>query len=153
MVSRRWLFLMLVVGAVVSLGLAACGDDNGDDESVEPLATDVSETLEDAADDAGDALNVVTGDPDAGATVFAEQGCAGCHSVDSDAAMTGPSLQNIGTVAEERTEQTAAEYLRESITHPDAYVVEGYQPGVMPAYDELSNEQLDNLVAYLLTLR
>jgi len=153
MVSRRWLFLMLVVGAVVSLGLAACGDDNGDDESVEPIATDVGETLEDAADDAGDALNVVTGDPDAGATVFAEQGCAGCHSVDSDAAMTGPSLQNIGTVAEERTEQTAAEYLRESITHPDAYVVEGYQPGVMPPYDELSNKQLDNLVAYLLTLR
>ncbi len=153
MVSRRWLFLMLVVGAVFSLGLAACGGDNGDEGGAEPIVTDIGQTLEDAADDAGDALNVVTGDPDAGAVVFAEQGCANCHSVDSDAAMAGPSLRNIGTVAEERTEQTAAEYLRESITHPDAYVVEGYQSGIMPAYDGLSNEQLDNLVAYLLTLR
>jgi mono/diheme cytochrome c family protein len=151
--SRRWALLMIVLTLAFSLGVAACGDDDEPDtDTAGEVVGDAADQVEDAADDAADALNVVAGDPDAGAGVFTEQGCAGCHSVDSDAVMTGPSLQNIGTVAEERTDQSAAEYLRESITHPNAFVVEGYQEGVMPAY-ELPDDQLDNLVAYLLTLR
>ena len=43
------------------------------------------------------------------------------------------------------------EYVRESIVDPDAYVVPGYQKGVMPGTfgDSLSKEEIDALVAYL----
>lgn len=155
MMSRRWTFLLFVLAAVFSLGLAACGDDDeaGDTagDTAEDAADDVGQAVDEAADEAGDTLGVVTGDPEAGATVFAEQGCSGCHSLDAAAAaMTGPSLHNIGTVAEDRTDQSAAEYIRESIVDPGAYVVEGHD-NVMPPY-ELPDDQLDNLVAYLLTL-
>ena len=49
---------------------------------------------------------------------------------------------------------TAEEYLRESIVDPDAYVVDGFPAGQMlPHYlDILSDEDIDNLVAFLLTL-
>jgi hypothetical protein len=50
---------------------------------------------------------------------------------------------------------SAAEYLRESIVEPDAYVVEGFQPGTMTGdFDTVLTEQeIDDLVAYLLTLQ
>jgi len=164
MLTRRWTLLVILAALIFSVSLAACGNDKDENDkvgnTVSDAATEVSDAandaanaIEEAADNAAGALNVVAGDAAAGATVFNEQGCTGCHSVDSDAAMTGPSLQNIGNVAEERTDQSAAEYLRESITHPDAYVVEGFPKGVMPSFDTLSDDQLDNLVAYLLTLR
>jgi hypothetical protein len=50
---------------------------------------------------------------------------------------------------------SAAEYLRRSVTDPNADVVEGYVANVMPATygTQLSEEQLNDLVAYLLTLK
>ncbi len=47
---------------------------------------------------------------------------------------------------------SAEEYLRRSILHPDEYVVDGYPAGRMrPA--ELSEDDVRDLTAYLLTLR
>jgi hypothetical protein len=42
--------------------------------------------------------------------------------------------------------------VRQSIVDPDAEVVQGFQPGVMPSDfgDELSPAELDALVGYLL---
>lgn len=159
MTSRRWTLILFVLAAVFSLGLAACGDDEPevtntiDDagDAAGDAADDMGEAVGEAADEAGDALGVVAGDPEAGAAVFAEQGCSGCHAVEEGVeGMTGPPLHNIATIANERTEQSAAEYIRESITNPSAHVVEGYE-NVMPPY-ELPDDQLDNLVAYLMTL-
>ena len=50
---------------------------------------------------------------------------------------------------------TAEDYIRQSILEPDAHLVEGFPAGTMPQVwgDELSDEQLSNLVAYLLTLK
>jgi hypothetical protein len=47
------------------------------------------------------------------------------------------------------------EYLRQSLVDPDAYLVEGYPPGAMlpDVADRLTEQQLDDLVAFLLTLR
>ena len=102
------------------------------------------------------------GDVAAGEALFSEiiigaqPGCATCHSLNADEVIVGPSLAGVGTRAETRVEGTSAEdYLRQSILDPDAYVVDGFQPGVMVQVwgDELSAEQVDNLVAYLLTLK
>ena len=46
-------------------------------------------------------------------------------------------------------------YLRQSLTEPDAHVVEGYRRGQMPPdyLSRLNQDQLEDLVAYLLSLR
>ena len=85
-------------------------------------------------------------------------GCAACHTIEGVAAgVLGPPLDNIATIAEGRIpEQSAAEYIRDSITDPDAYTVEGFQEGLMQATMAgipLSDADVEALVEYLLTLR
>ncbi len=82
-------------------------------------------------------------------------GCQVCHVVEGDRTLVGPSLAGIGVAAGARVAGLGAEeYLRQSILDPDAFVVEGYRAGQMPpVYGErLTDRQMDDLVAYLLTL-
>lgn len=88
-----------------------------------------------------------------GRRVFLDSGCGGCHTIDglSDA-IIAPNLSHIGTVAETRVpDQTAEEYIRESILDPSASIVEGY-PDVMPKIfaELLTSEELEDLLAFLL---
>lgn len=92
------------------------------------------------------------GDPANGETLFVNLGCIGCHSLDGTPA-TGPTMQGIAEeVAEEFEGVDPAAYLHESIVQPGAFVVEGFADGIMPAYTDLSESDLNDLVAYLLTL-
>jgi len=45
-------------------------------------------------------------------------------------------------------------YIRNSILNPNGYTVEGYPEGTMPSSlkDELAKEELEAVIAYLLTL-
>lgn len=82
--------------------------------------------------------------------------CSTCHAIETDeAADIGPGLAGIATRAESRVAgQSAEEYLRRSITAPNDYITEGYEGGIMPRnYTAvLTDEQIDHLVAYLMTL-
>ena len=104
----------------------------------------------------GSASGELDGEELFGSSVLANQaGCITCHSLAPDRVLVGPSMAGIGTRAASRVEgQTAREYLRESIVDPDAYVVEGFQPGRMPSNwdDELSNDEIDAIVTYLESL-
>ncbi len=83
-------------------------------------------------------------------------GCKTCHSLEPGVVIIGPSLAGIGAQAGSRVEgEDAKTYLKESILKPDAYVVEGFPAGVMPkTYDsQLTPEEVDSLVAYMLTLK
>jgi cytochrome c oxidase subunit II len=87
-------------------------------------------------------------DETSGEAIFASAGCGGCHEfapAGTDA-QVGPSLNAVDPGGE-----PLEEYLRTAIVEPNANVVSGYQPDVMPAtYGEsLSDEQLDALVQYL----
>jgi cytochrome c oxidase subunit 2 len=64
----------------------------------------------------------------------------------------GPSWQGISGRAGDRVPGLSAEeYLRESIVDPKAYIVEGYV-GLMQSYKFLlSEEDVDGLVAFILT--
>ncbi len=51
--------------------------------------------------------------------------------------------------------KSAEEFLRESILNPDAVVTEGFTPGVMYQNygNDLTEQEIDDLVAFLLTLK
>ena len=69
--------------------------------------------------------------------------------------LVGPSFDGIATRAAGRVPGLSAEeYLRESILDPDAYVVDGFPAGQMlQNFSELlTEEEIDSLVAFLLTL-
>ncbi len=81
--------------------------------------------------------------------------CSNCHLADSEKTNLGPGLLNIKDRALTRVEgQTAAEYIYESIVDPMAYLVEDFDPELMPRnWSEIySDLEIFDIVAYLLTL-
>lgn len=82
-------------------------------------------------------------------------GCQVCHSAEPGDNGVGPTLYGVASRAGDRVEGLTAElYLRQSILLPDQYIVDGWPSGQMlPIYlDRLSEQELDALVTYLLTL-
>ena len=70
--------------------------------------------------------------------------------------MVGPSWHIVGATAGTRVDGESAEaYLYQSIVSPNAHVVEGFQPSLMPPTyrDTLTASQLADILAYLLNLK
>jgi sulfur-oxidizing protein SoxX len=128
--------LLLLLALLLALSLAACG---GEEQAVGGGGT------------AGDAA--------AGETVFNEvaaPACGSCHSLEPGVVLVGPSLATIGAEAGSRVSGTSAEdYLHESVVDPNAYVVDGSPANVMPQNygSQLSEQQIKDLVAYMMTLK
>lgn len=134
--------VLLMCLAVALLALMACGG-GGSETPAEPTPV-------------GDAAN--------GETLFTQAtigpnnapGCVTCHSLEPDVVIVGPSQAGLETRAETRVEgKTAEQYIRESIMTPDAFVVEGFAPGVMYQHyaTDLTQDQIDDIVAFTLTLK
>jgi nitric oxide reductase subunit C len=104
-----------------------------------------------------------------GQAVFNGAGaCASCHALAPGVALVGPSLAGVATRAGERPRDPAyggaadsvEAYLRESILEPNRYLVPGerYAAGGRSFMPEMYGQtlapgQIDDLVAYLATLR
>lgn len=73
-----------------------------------------------------------------GLTVFNEQGCTACHQIRGTGGIAGPDLSRAGFRWE------AVDIRRQIVTPKDDQ---------MPAYDGLSQQQLDDLVTYLTSLK
>lgn len=90
-----------------------------------------------------------------GEKIAKEQGCLGCHSTDGSKRV-GPSFKAIfgrKTEIEGGGAITVdAAYLLRSITHPEAEIVDDFPP-IMPAYDQLTDAELNALVDYLKGLK
>lgn len=84
------------------------------------------------------------GDPAAGKALFASNGCGGCHAF-AAAGSTGA----VGPNLDEGLEGKDAAYVHQSIVEPNADVAEGYTAGVMPSFQQLSEDQVNDLVAFL----
>ncbi len=80
--------------------------------------------------------------------------CIVCHRMEGDTNSLGPSLRGLHEVAGSRVPGlSAADYVRQSILHPRAYIVPGYQPYMPQTYREaLEEDEIDALVAFVLTL-
>ncbi|KAA0271685.1 MAG: hypothetical protein EDM79_13550 [Chloroflexi bacterium] len=101
-------------------------------------------------------------DPAAGEQIYQETasgvnaGCRICHSLVENERIIGPSFYGIADRAAERVPgMTAEEYLRQSILEPNAFVVPGYPEGQMIQNfgDILTGEQIQDLIAFLMTLK
>lgn len=97
---------------------------------------------------------------DFGRAVYSAAGCGGCHGQDGNPAISGPELAGIAQFGADRMpDLTAEEYIRLSIVAPSAFLAPecptGACPDIMPRTygDTLSQEQLDALVRYLLSLQ
>lgn len=85
-----------------------------------------------------------------------QQYCGACHATAEGVVIVGPPLAHIATTAETRIEGLGAEdYLREAILYPDEHTVDGYMEGTMRQdfAQVLTSEQVDQLIAYLMTLK
>jgi len=80
--------------------------------------------------------------------IGSQTGCSTCHSITEGEVIVGPSLAGIGSREDPQD-------LRESILDPDAEIVDGFSEGTMPDVwnEALTSQQVDQLVAYLLTLK
>ena len=133
--------LFVVVGLMVAvLALAACGGGGGG--ASQPAAS---------GGGAGDAA--------AGKALFAQTvigsnpGCITCHSLEAGKTLVGPSMAGIaGRAGSAVSGQSAEQYLRQSLTEPDAFVAKGFQKGLMPK-PTLTDKQANDLVAYMQTLK
>ncbi len=86
--------------------------------------------------------------------------CYQCHTIEGVSnGLIGPDHTHIGTAAATRRPGMSAEqYIRESITDPEAFIPEGVEratAGLMTKAitENLREDQVDALVAFLLTLR
>ncbi len=84
------------------------------------------------------------GDPAAGKALFASNGCSGCHTFEA-AGSTGA----VGPNLDEALQGKDAAFVHQSIVEPNAEVAEGYNAGVMPSFQQLSEDQVNDLVAFL----
>ncbi|MGC8781807.1 MAG: c-type cytochrome [Anaerolineae bacterium] len=136
---RKTMFFV-VIGLIAAALLAACG---GGSAGQAP---------------AGGAAGAA-GDPAAGKALFAQTvigsnpGCITCHSLEPGKTLVGPSMAGIASRAGNTVAgQSAEQYIRQSIVEPDAHVVAGFAKGLMPK-PTLDDKQVNDLVAYLLTLK
>ncbi len=128
--SKAPIYLLMLVGALI---LVSC---SGDNSTTGGSVNSGNELFEQA-------------------TLGSAAGCKTCHSLEPGTVIIGPSMAGIGTLAGSRVSgMPAEEYLRNSIVDPNAHIVEGFPASVMPnTYaTQLTEEEIDKLVAYLLSL-
>jgi cytochrome c oxidase subunit 2 len=97
--------------------------------------------------------------PEHGAILYKTKACAGCHSIDGTK-VVGPTFKGLYghqvtvlTGGAERNVKADDEYIKHSILEPNADVVKGYPPNVMPSQKgQLTDQDIADLTAYIKTL-
>jgi mono/diheme cytochrome c family protein len=129
---------------VVAFLLAGCGSQG----VVEPTAQEVVGAVPTTT-----TAKAPPGDAKAGAKVFADQGCGGCHTFSPAGSnkTIGPDLDKLADYAKTAGASSTADFARESIENPGSYIEKGYS-NIMPDFGKtLSPKQISDLVAYLTT--
>ena len=130
---------VLVLVALAAL-LAGCGTGT----VVGPTAVTVIGSLPTAGP--------IKGDPVAGKKLYDSSGCGGCHTFKpaGSTGKVGPDLDNLAADAKKANQGSLDQYVFTSIKNPGAYVVPGYQDGVMPNYGtQLTDKQIADITAFL----
>lgn len=116
-------------------------------QALEPVSTLTADSYLDKV-----APLLANADPANGDALIVKHQCATCHREGVKNGIA-PSFAGIAArAADRRPPLTAAAYLYESITHPMAYVVEGFAPAMPQDFAaRLPDQDLGDIIAYLLT--
>jgi mono/diheme cytochrome c family protein len=130
--------------------LATAGNTDVDPAFLEVVGNDVNEIVATIAE--------LEGDPQVGQQLFnsTNYGCGGCHMVGGAGVgpdPTGLAIRAQGHADENPDLETAQHYIVQSIVMPNAFVVENYQPNLMPPDfgQRLNYVNMADLVAYLMS--
>lgn len=96
---------------------------------------------------------VQAADPSQAEAIALQYGCVGCHSLDPDQQMTGPTWYHVGDTAVARVpDESPGLYIYRSIVAPNDFVVPNFQANLMPQTfaETLSTQELGDLIAFLL---
>jgi mono/diheme cytochrome c family protein len=131
---------------LISLLLVACGGESLTNPTPKP---DVVKAFQ-----AEPATN--NGNPSLGQVAFEKFPCLSCHTLNGSGgtAAVAPALDKIGTTAATRIEgANAAQYIRHMLVKPEDIQLPNYR-NIMPSFiNSATPQELENLVAYLLTLK
>lgn len=91
-----------------------------------------------------------------GASLYNQQGCVACHSIDGSKRV-GPTflkiIQREATCDTGKKYKADEEYIRDSILNPNHHIVDGYPANQMPSFNGiLSDEQISAIIAWMRTL-
>jgi len=154
---RQRILLGMIFSFLFGFSLIACGA-----EPATPVPTNTAVPPTDTPPPPTDTPTPeIAGDPERGSEIFEIGGahvdykpryaCANCHTLDGSED-NGPSLQGISARAGDRVpELSAAEYIRQSIMEPREYIVEGFSSMGSINSLVLSEEEVNDLVAFLFT--
>ncbi|MBI5185329.1 MAG: c-type cytochrome [Nitrospinae bacterium] len=81
-----------------------------------------------------------------------KHGCGMCHKVLAEEGEMGPSLKEIGKVAQSRVKgMSADDYIRKSILKPNDFVAPGFDPDMMPGDfgEKMTAKELEMIVSFL----
>jgi mono/diheme cytochrome c family protein len=106
-------------------------------------------------DDGARAASGSDDEEERGRALFLSAGCAGCHNMTSEGIVSGfggaPDLSRIAQDAGNRVDgQSAEQYVRTSIVAPDAFYAPGWSVTFTMPQLELTPDQVNALVAFLL---
>ncbi len=138
----RWITIGVVAGAiVVGIAIAAYavgyhrGQHHGRTAGAATTAAATTATTTQAAPTTA-TVTVTPALVARGKQLYTADSCAGCHSL-TGAAGAGPTFKGLAgsAVALDNGQTVTADdsYLEQSITSPDAQIVKGFHPGLMPA--------------------
>ena len=154
--SGKCKYLLIVVSLVVLTVIAACSEDQvPTQEPVEFQPTEaVAVERPDSEPQAAPTQDASAGDAAVGQELFNSNSisaCTACHST-GDNKIVGPGLLGIYERAGSRTSLDADAYIEQSLREPGAFLADDL-PAIMPSFDQFSDDDVKNLIAYLKTLK
>ncbi|MBP39107.1 MAG: c-type cytochrome [Dehalococcoidia bacterium] len=151
-VPGKRVFLLMVAMIATLFVISACSEEAiPTQEPVEfhPTAA-ASVNRPDSSKDSAPVVEApaVGGDAKAGESLF--DSCSACHSTD-DSTVVGPGLGGVYGRAASQTTLDADAYIEQSLRQPADFLVDGFQ-ALMPEFDYFSDDDVQNMIAYLKTL-
>jgi cytochrome c551/c552 len=129
--------ILVAFGVVLATNLSSANSSTG-----EPISANSYRERVDAL--------LAIGQPENAEAALVKYTCSACHRGENS---IGPLFVGVAErAATRRPPMPADAYIYESIIHPGAYVVEGYQNVMLPDIgDRISDQELADVLTYLLT--
>lgn len=90
-----------------------------------------------------------------GQKIYVKKACVGCHTT-SGASLVGPSWKGLWgkeEATDKGTVKVDENYIRESILDPQAKIVTGFPPTMPTFRGQISDQEIDEIIAYIQSLK